>query len=280
VQLPGPASDAILRAMRKPPCTDIYLSPHLDDVVYSCGATIYGQCRAGRRVLVVSLFSASPENDSITPFARELKERWGNASDPVAERRQEDLRALALLGAEALHLDFLDCVYRQDPRTGEAHYPNVESIFGDVHEAEAAWHVALLGALRSHLAIPSQATFYAPLTVGHHVDHILVQRMAIALLRQGQPTLFYEDYPYAGDMQAIERTLSAWPAGCWQRKQSVVFDEQTLDAKVRAAAAYVSQISTFWADISEMRQALAAQALSAGRGHYAENYWSLARPCW
>jgi len=252
----------------------VYLSPHLDDVVLSCGGTIYTQVQGGARVLGVSIFSGSPPDDSITDFARELKERWGGEEDPVAVRRREDLAALKVLGAAGLHLGFLDCVYRQDEHIGQVYYPAVEHIFGALHPAEAELHHDLLEALLARVGELNQATIYAPLSAGHHVDHIHVRNMAQLLLARGCRVLFYEDYPYAGDAQAVGAALGAKGERRWQ-VQSVPFDEAALQAKGEAAACYVSQISTFWSSAAEMREALRAQALRVGGGHYAENYWQL-----
>jgi len=257
----------------------VYLSPHLDDVVLSCGGTIYTQIRDGGRALVVSIFAGSPPDDSITDFARELKERWGGprpdrGEDPVAVRRREDLAALKVLGAGGLHLCFLDCVYRQDEHTGQAYYPTVEHIFGAVHPAEAELHHTLLEALSTRVGELGQAKIYAPLSAGHHVDHIHVRNMAQLLLAQGCRVLFYEDYPYAGDAQTVGAALGAEGKRRWQ-VQTVPFDEAALQAKGEAVACYVSQISTFWSSAAEMREALRTQALRVGGDRYAENYWQL-----
>jgi len=256
----------------------IYFSPHLDDVVLSCGGGIYTQVRSGQRVLVVSFFADSPQEDDFNAYTLELKERWGGAADPVAVRRSEDLAALKLLKVDALHLPFLDCVYRQDTDTGEVYYPTVEHIFGDGHPAEGQLHRALLAALVERVDGLSAATLYAPLTVGHHVDHILVQRMAFALTGQGHKVRFYEDFPYAGKTEAIRAALDTLPDVCWS-KETTCFDEQALAAKGEAVACYTSQISTFWADLKEMRAALRAQALLVGGDRYGENYWQFPQGC-
>jgi len=252
----------------------IYLSPHLDDVVLSCGGLIATQTQAGERVLVVTFFAASPANDTPTAFARELKERWGGAEDPVAVRRAEDLAALHVLGAEGWHLPFTDCVYRLDAQTGEAYYPTVEAIFADLHPAEAAWSAVLRDAFLAHIGPLAGTRLYAPLTVGHHVDHLLVQGMALDLLAGGHEVLFYEDYPYAGDAEAIAAVLQRWPADCWTA-QTVYLDAAAVRAKGDAVACHASQISTFWSGTDEMRAALRAQALRVGEGRPAERYWWL-----
>ena len=265
--------------MKTRPYTHIYLSPHLDDVVLSCGGAIYEQVQAGGKVLVASFFAGSPADGELTPFTRELKERWGGARDPVAVRRQEDLDALHVLGAAGLHLGFVDCVYRyaevqSDPPEHLAYYPTREHIFGSVHPHEAGWHRELGAALLAQMGPASldAAVCYAPLAAGHHVDHILVQRVAFLLLERGLRVLFYEDYPYAGDSRIVGEALAEHPGQPWG-VQTVFLGEEALRAKGGAVACYTSQISTFWASPKEMRQALRSWALAVGRGRYAENYW-------
>ncbi len=256
----------------------VCLSPHLDDVVLSCGGIVHALAQKGARVLVVTFFAGTPPDDAITPFALELKERWGNAQDPVAVRREEDLAATHAIGSQALHLPFLDCVYRQDASGQVAYYPTVEHIFANVHPAEADLPRTLLADLEARLPQVAQATIYAPLSAGHHVDHILVLQMALSLLKRGSQVLFYEDYPYAGNADVVQAALARWPGYCWQR-QTIPLDEADLQAKGRGVACYASQISTFWQSVHEMEDALRAQALAVGNGQYGENLWQLTPEC-
>ena len=77
----------------------IYLSPHLDDAVFSCGGRIALQVRAGRRVWVVTVCAGSP-GGPLSDYAQVLHTYWGLAeTDAPAARREEDRAALARLGA-------------------------------------------------------------------------------------------------------------------------------------------------------------------------------------
>ena len=110
----------------------IFLSPHLDDVVYSCGGTIGVQVSSGLRPLVITIFGGiPPANTNLSPFALQQHRKWG--ADPTKEpgnivevRRQEDAAALDYLQADYLWLDFLDAIYRGNP----AQYTSEEQIIG------------------------------------------------------------------------------------------------------------------------------------------------------
>ena len=262
----------------------VYLSPHPDDVVLSCAGAIHTQVSQGARVLVVTFFSATPPDDEITPFALELKVRWGDAVDPMALRRAEDIAALNLLGAHHRHLPYADCVYRTDSVDGSALYPDEGSIFGEVSPSEADWHRGLASTLREIIGDSTRAAIYGPLTAGHHVDHLLVRRVALDLLRAGREVLLYEDYPYAGDPAALNVALETLPGPC-RFSETVRFGDEGLKAKVAAVACHASQINTFWrddqgdADLSAMQDALRVYSRAGEGPDYAERFWHLAPDC-
>jgi LmbE family N-acetylglucosaminyl deacetylase len=264
----------------------LYLSPHLDDAVLSCGGTIHRQVQAGKRVVVATFFTATPTNPAFTPHTRELLARWDRGGDPLAVRRGEDLEALSMLDAEALHLPFLDCVYRTSA-DGAALYPEKDDIFGPLHPQEEGLAHVLLEGLLNAVPLSPEVVILAPLGAGRHVDHLLVRSVAIALDRragelQGERVRFYEDYPYAGDGDAVRRGMAPWSPSCWQAAPQAL-EEVDVAAKAHAAACYASQISTFWADAVEMHDALTGYARRVAAKHppmtLAENYWMLDRGC-
>ena len=82
----------------------VYLSPHLDDAVLSCGGLIHRQRQEGESVLVVTIFAGSADQAAASDFATSLCRSWGLGPDPVMARRIEDQRALSFLSAEYRHL--------------------------------------------------------------------------------------------------------------------------------------------------------------------------------
>jgi LmbE family N-acetylglucosaminyl deacetylase len=164
----------------------LYLSPHLDDATLSCGGQIHQQTAAGRPVLIVTITAGDPPAVPPSEFAQLLHDRWQLAGEVVAGRRAEDAAACRRLGADYLHWDISDCIYRVDPATGAALYPSVEAIFGPVHPAEAPL-VAVLA--RRMATLPPCGRVIAPLAIGCHVDHQLVR--AAAEQWQGNALTYY-----------------------------------------------------------------------------------------
>jgi LmbE family N-acetylglucosaminyl deacetylase len=248
--------------------THVYLSSHLDDVVLSCGGRMWQQAQASERVLAVTIFAGAPAPSApLSPFARELHTRWGYLADAATRRQEEDLAALALLGAEATHWPYFDCIYRQAPN-GRFLYASEEALWEEVAPAERCLIAELAGRLAA-LPLSRDSTVYAPLGVGRHVDHQIVRRAAEA---SGHALVYYEDYPYAKDRQAVRTALKE---GQWQPELAPL-SEKALEAKTAAIACYRSQLGTFWADGTEMAAAVRAFTKRAGDGRIAERYWRLA----
>lgn len=236
----------------------IYLSPHLDDAVLSCGGRIWQQAQAGERVLVVVIFAGAPAlGTPLSPFAQALHVRWGHIAGAAARRQEEDLAALALLGAEAVHWPYTDCIYRRTSG-GRFLYASEEALWEEVHPAEKSLLTELAARLAA-LPLGQNGTVYAPLGVGHHVDHQIVRR---AVEATEYALTYYEDFPYAEDAQAVQVVLEE---GQWQA-ESVPLSEEAWEAKIAAIACYRSQLSTFWADEAEMATTVRA---------FAERYWML-----
>jgi LmbE family N-acetylglucosaminyl deacetylase len=233
----------------------LYLSPHLDDAALSCGGQIAQATRCGARVLVVTVMAGDPPADAANDYITSLHTRWELGRDAASQRRAEDLAACALLGADALQLDVPDCIYRLDPITGAPLYVSDADIFGDIHPAEVVLVTRLAQRLRD---LPAATTIYAPLTVGHHVDHLLVRAAAEQVW--GDALRYYEDYPYAQQPGKLEAALAG---GAWC-VTVIPLDVVALEAKCDAISAFRSQLSTFFADRADLEAQVKGYAARVG----------------
>lgn len=226
----------------------IYLSPHLDDAVMSCGGLIWEQVQAGLEVEVWTICAGEPPPQSFTDFAKELHTRWDlSAHEAIAARREEDIQAVTMLGADFHHFSIPDAIYRLHPRTGEPLYLDWEDITGGLNPGDEAYlHMA---ARTIGTRMNGEMILAAPLTVGNHVDHQFTRALAEML---GLPLRYYPDYPYT--MQYAEEIPHLAPRGT--RKETLPVSPQGIAAWQDSVAAYTSQISTFWGSIDEMKASI------------------------
>lgn len=253
----------------------LFLSPHFDDAVLSCGGTIHQLVAAGETVNIRTVMAGKPSRLPDTRFVKELHARWQAGADPVQARSLEDAAAIQRLGANTSRMmNWYDCIYRMT-RGGEALYPDAPSIFGDIHPDD------VIARLVPTIVLPAPEIprcIYAPLGAGHHVDHQIVRDWAITL-KQYYPWValkFYEEYPYNEDSQAVESALTvlqqAYPVLHLQQ-EVVTLSEADVQGKLDAIACYTSQISSFWTDLRHMESATRQSLVTAGSGAPAECYW-------
>jgi LmbE family N-acetylglucosaminyl deacetylase len=227
---------------------------------------IHRQTRAGEAVVVVTVCAGDPPPGPLSAFAQSLHDRWQTPAGAAAIRRAEDLAALKILRAKGLHLDVPDCIYRTDP-AGRALYASEASIFGELQPSEGALIRQTAERIDSLRERFRPAHLYAPFGLGRHIDHQLIRQAAELA---GEVDAYYEDYPYAAKETV---TPSATPL----RPELVPLNLDDLSAKTAAIRAYVSQISTFWADAEAMAAAVWGFAAQVGgpSGRHAERLWRL-----
>jgi LmbE family N-acetylglucosaminyl deacetylase len=236
----------------------IYLSPHLDDAVLSCGGIIWQQVQRGFAVSIWTICAGDPPTgEPLSSLAEMLHARWQTGRNAVEGRRREDEAACAQLGVLPRHFDIPDCIYRRSPLTGEPVVAANDHLFDPVTADEQP----LMASLATRLAakLPDDCQVVSPLGLGGHMDHRLVRGAAESLRRK---LWYYADYPYVTreevatnlqpfeDLEAHRFRLSPLALSIWQN----------------AVAAYSSQISTFWDGETAMRADLVRYARKGGGG--------------
>lgn len=243
----------------------IYLSPHLDDAVLSCGGQIQQQTAAHDPILIVTIMAGEPANNApLSDFAKSLHKRWETARNAVVVRRAEDVVACQKLWADYLHWDIPDCIYRIDPATGDICYPTWESIITTLHPAD----MDVLAHLKQQLQLlPPADHIFAPLTAGNHVDHRLIRQAAEQVF--GKKLLYYEDYPYAEERDKITAALMPNPE-VWQATP-ILLTPTAVRSKIDAIWTYTSQLNTFFKDYADLEAKINQYTAQVG----GEQIWQL-----
>lgn len=195
----------------------LVISPHLDDGVFACAEALASA--PGSRV--VTVFAGHADDP-------ELRTGWdeqcgfGSAREAMAARRDEDRRALAIVGAAPVWLDFRDSQYGATP--------TVDAV------AEAL----------ADLVADDDLVLY-PLGL-FHSDHRLVHdacRKALGPDR-ASAALAYEDVLYRSMPGMLQRRLAEFAAaGIEATPAAVGWPQSATERKARAVAAYASQLRAF-----------------------------------
>lgn len=249
----------------------VYLSPHLDDAALSCGGLIHQQAQQRVRPLVITCFAGVPDYRTLSPFATMQHQRWGKTVNPTECRRREDAMAMACLGAEYEHWEYLDCIYRRHPNNGEFLYADEEALFSTIADVDCHL-IDELAARLKRLPSAGRALLYAPLAVGQHVDHQLVFRAVLKARSDGLQVWFYEDYPYAENHQKLVQALQLWTVP----PMPIVYalGEEDIETKIAAIQLYSSQLSVLFGDEATVSSRIRMRALAVGGGQsYGERYW-------
>ncbi|GCD32758.1 2'-N-acetylparomamine deacetylase [Streptomyces chrestomyceticus JCM 4735] len=160
--------------------TTLWISPHPDDVAYSCGGVL-AACAGSAPGLLLTVFTRS---------AWALPKRLRAAGPKVisARRAQEERRYCRARGlARYVPLGFDDASLRgYDDDTELTADPAADPLRDRIAEAVAE----AVAELRPTLVL-------APAAVGGHVDHRLVHEAVRRSAGDGVRRLYYEDLPYA-----------------------------------------------------------------------------------
>lgn len=210
----------------------VAVSPHLDDAAFSAGGTLAKHAREGWRVTVITCFTGNVARPQGFALACQLDKGLGPEIDYMALRRDEDLQACKVLGAEAVHLPLLEAPHRG--------YDSAPALFGARLASDDA--TAQLTPLL-HPLVAHADRVLGPLAIGDHVDHHVVRDALIALRPDA---LLWEDWPYA------DRVASRGDEPAWR----VALDTALVDARINACACYRSQLGFQFGSEGAMRSRL------------------------
>jgi LmbE family N-acetylglucosaminyl deacetylase len=232
----------------------IYLSPHLDDAVLSCGGLIWEQAQAHQQVEIWTICAGDPPAGELSPFAQLLHQRWNTGRDAVSIRRAEDQIACGKIGAKFRHFEIPDCIYRSDPQNGFLVVNQEVDLFGSLKNED----LNLANSFGQELAglLPMDAQIVCPLTIGRHVDHRLTRTVAEMVF---DSMLYYADYPY---IQNPGTSVSDWLKD--DAAYNLKISHDGLHAWQDAISSYKSQISTFWNSAEKMHASIESYWQSGG----------------
>ncbi len=260
----------------------LFLSPHLDDAILSCGGVMHRLVRGGERVIIVTAMAGEPREPlPSSPVVQTIRVRWNSGDSPFRTRRGEDILAAQQLGAQVYHMPLIEAPFRAALNATNdwiALYPEYDSPFLGIHDADEA----RLFLFETRLAFDEVTVLYAPFGIDAHVDHQLVRDWALVLTgANDSPILkFYEEYPHARNQPAIRRARTFYRKRLPDLKlarEIVMLDADDCDAKLRAMGCYGSHLHVLWNDPAEMERLAREYMVLVGDGTPAERFWRVVR---
>lgn len=214
----------------------LFISPHLDDAVLSCGGLIHQLTSNGTHCTNITITAGIPDKDTSSGLMDEVQSQW-EMVDPieaVKARLLEDISANELLGSIPIHLNNLDLIYRMDDHG----HPLYNDIYLPLHSSETNLHKTIANELASYIN-PADTVIF-PLSIGDHIDHVIAYEASKQI---NAKVLYYIDVPYffRGNEEYTTR-VSAF------EKVFFPLDQINVDAWIAAILRYPSQLSSLFKD--------------------------------
>ena len=213
----------------------VAISPHLDDAAFSVGGLLAARARAGDRVTIVTCFTGNVAQPQGFALACQLDKGLDAAVDYMALRRDEDLAACAMIGAEAIHLPFLEAPHRG--------YASAAELFAERRMDDGVL-LPLTYALGELVESLAPDLLLGPLAVGDHVDHWIVRD---ALAASAQTLLLWEDWPYLRRAGPLPGTPAV--------SHSLTDDDR--QARLAMCGAYTSQLGFQFGGVGALEEQMA-----------------------
>lgn len=223
--LPQTVADAFFRHQ-----TLVFVSPHPDDVVWSCGGLVARAVAGGANARVVVVFDGGEDG-----------------SGAPSPRIAEDRAALKILRAERHSLGLTDAALRQNC-CGQRMYPNGLALRRCERHPDDAVLEELTRAVPATLE--GADAVIAPLARQTHIDHVLTRHAIEANRPPAMSVYYYQEFPYPDLAPGFAHERADIPVDT--------------DLWLRASQCYRSQISATFGDPHRLKGDLLNRATARG----------------
>lgn len=218
----------------------IFLGPHFDDCVLSCGELINKFIKEGNKVKAVTFFTGFPKANELSDAAKQFHSNCFLEDDSMLFRQQEDYIALGSLKCNLEHLGYYECLYRKNDK-GEFLYPDLKNIYHlenyDENLIDEISEVIIKNFKDADI-------IFAPMGLGNHADHLIINKATIKAKNKLNCELyFYEEVPYVCYYYK-NRKKSNWGNG--MKSKIIPISKEEWETKVKTIKCYRSQLHILW----------------------------------
>lgn len=239
----------------------LFLSPHLDDVAFSCCAALIGHLCQGDQVQLATIFTGNVVDPRGFALRCQTSKNIAPDVDYMKLRRAEDDRFCEVVGLQnASYWPLLEAPHRG--------YDSAPELFQGMRARDDVWRD-----IAARLRVWNRFDrVYCPQGLGDHVDHLQTIRAALAVFPP-EKLWFYRDTPYAIREREAKPSALLPPV---LEERNVVFDEAVLQRKIEGCCAYESQIGFQFGGSDEVGRELrsfhAEEARKCNQTPFAERF--------
>jgi len=202
----------------KLPC--FFVSPHLDDAIFSAGGLLYELSKRNVPITVINVFTKAsnpPYTVSIKKFLKSCG--YKNAYDLYNDRIEEDTEVLNKIGVKVINLDFVDALWRQKKTIKNIItnlIPEFNYIYpiyrtsiakGKISKNDKGLEKSLENKFQKIILKNKKAIVFGPAGIGNHTDHLIVRNALSENIKDS--IVYWADYPYAEHSQVDKKFSSS-----------------------------------------------------------------------
>ena len=265
-QLSYPIDPNFLNRASKKRC--IFISPHFDDAVLSCGGLMSKLSEKNTQLLSITVFTGEPsEKETLSTVAKSFHDAWDSGENPYTIRKKEEKKVLDKLNSSYKWLEKLDVIYRfadvkiKDGILNPGVSPEEDPVFSEIF-------AEILEIVKES----PDCYIFAPLGIGNHPDHLVVN-LAMRSIKNLYPELnlfFYEDFPYAitGD---LKKKLAEYE---YKPKSKNIDIHDSLQNRVELIKIYESQLDNVFEGAKNIEEIIRDYTERVGvQNRPQERYW-------
>lgn len=229
----------------------IFISPHLDDAVLSCGELIYKLVNnKNAKCKILTIFTGSIKSHKISCAIQQFHLNCQRGRDLMLFRKQEDAEATKILNCTYEHLEFPECIYRTNEE-GAYIYPKLDQIYKYNPAQEKYYEEKIENILFKKLKDKINTEIYAPLSIGNHVDHVITNKIMYQLSKKIPGIIYYyEDVPYI--FKVTDKTEEMKTKTKQLKMKIIKISDSEWQRKILAVLLYKSQMHVMWKNVKAM----------------------------
>lgn len=211
----------------------VFISPHLDDAILSCGNLIYELKKRDKKIFIITVFTRASRIES--PQAKKYLNQclYTNAQKIFKDREKEDLNVCNSLDIIPIHMGFIDAAWRHYNRK-PVYHSNDRQYSGEISYKDKDMIKKITDKLKKIIDNNNKILLLSPLGIGNHIDHLIVNKI-VGKIKIDK--IFWEDFPYSTKGNNLKKLL------CLYKKYYLLFkiDNSNFSKKLKLIKLYKSQ---------------------------------------